>query len=163
MEECWRPVVGYEGKYEVSSKGRVRSFVRNKKGHLLKPGLTSVGYPSVALGRGNTRLVHCLVAEAFLGVCPEGQEVRHLDGSRSNNNPNNLKYGTRADNVRDAKKHGTFWSGLKKKLKITLNQREEIRKLYQPRIYTLKKLAKQFSVSEATILKVLRGGHASVS
>lgn len=108
MEEIWKPVVGFEGKYEVSNRGRVKSYVR-KKGELLKPGFSSTGYLTVALGRGNSRTLHSLVAEAFIGTRPEGYEVLHADGTRTNNCVSNLSYGTRADNIQDSIKHGTWY------------------------------------------------------
>jgi len=104
--EDWRDVVGFEGKYQVSNTGRVKSFARGNA-RVLKPGLTSVGYPSVVLGRGNTNLVHSLVAEAFIGPRPAGHEVLHGDGTRDNNVLSNLRYGTRAENLADSKAHGT--------------------------------------------------------
>ena len=58
-----------------------------------------------------TKRVHTLVAEAFVGPRPSGHVVRHLDGSRDNNNRDNLTYGTQADNVQDAIKHGTVRRG----------------------------------------------------
>ena len=78
-----------------------------KKGRMLRPGIASNGYPTVALGRGNTRTLHSLVAETFLGPCPENCEVRHKDGNRTNPQLSNLEYGTRSDNMLDAAKHGS--------------------------------------------------------
>lgn len=108
MKEIWKPVPGYEGLYEVSDQGRVRSFARSVSGRLLKPGKASNGYFTVCLGRGKSRTLHSLVAEAFIGPKPIGQEVLHEDGTRTNNCVSNLRYGTRADNIRDAVKQGTW-------------------------------------------------------
>lgn len=124
MKEQWKPVVGLEGQYEVSTFARVRSLPREwqqvsrlgrvhahrVKGRMLKPGVASNGYYTVALGRGNTRTVHSLVAEAFIGPCPKGQEVRHKNGKRTDSRLVNLEYGTRTDNIRDAIRHGTWVS-----------------------------------------------------
>jgi hypothetical protein len=106
--ENWLPVPGYEGHYEVSDLGRVRS---------LKPGRQRVlesqsdrGYRRVALSLNAAEWrprVHQLVALAFLGPAPEGLEVCHRDGVRDNNVPSNLKYGTSAENRADAIAHGT--------------------------------------------------------
>lgn len=109
LDEAFLPVPGFPD-YEVSRYGNVRSWTPKKKGALLKPGLTSAGYPSVVLG-GNTKLVHRLVAEVFIGPCPNGQEVRHKDGMRDNSHLDNLEYGTRRDNVLDMMRHGTYDSG----------------------------------------------------
>ena len=81
------------------SKGGVRSLNRDKK-----------GYYRVTLSRNGkkyNRLVHQLVAEAFLGPRPDGMFACHRDGDNTNNNVSNLYYGTRSDNVRDAVRHGT--------------------------------------------------------
>lgn len=136
VTETWRPVVGH-AEYEVSDLGRVRSLDRSwqqrsrggtfythmKRGQLLRPGIASNGYPTVALGRGNTRTVHSLVADAFLGCAPEGCEVRHKDGNRKNPCLDNLEYGTRTDNINDAVKHGTWMSAERAKHCAAFGQR----------------------------------------
>lgn len=104
-KERWLPVVGFEGRYEVSDHGRVRSFQRGAKGRLLRPGKMGSGHLSVALGRGNSRTVHSLVMLAFIGMPPAGNEVRHLNGKPADNRLSNLKYGTRAENTQDKKYH----------------------------------------------------------
>ena len=98
-QEVWKPT--HHEDYHVSNLGRVKSFARYPEGRLLQPGLTSAGYPSVSFGRNNTQLVHRLVAAAFIGPCPEGQECRHKDDDRTNPREDNLVYGTRGDNVQD--------------------------------------------------------------
>lgn len=103
MTENWKAVPGYGGLYEVSDLGRVRSYARGTA-RLLRPGIASHGYPTVALGRGKSRTVHSLVAEAFLGPRPAGQEVCHRDGDRANPALSNLVYGTRSENNIDASK-----------------------------------------------------------
>jgi hypothetical protein len=109
--EEWRPVSGFEGIYEISSEGRIRGVRRRgSAGGLLTPSRHSAGYWQVTLslcGIPTKRTLHSLVAEAFIGPCPPGQEVRHLDGQRENTLAVNLAYGTRSDNVQDAVSHGT--------------------------------------------------------
>lgn len=117
MTGAWRSVEGFPY-YEINSSGQVRSIDRKvwggprmgfylKRGRILKPGIASHGYPTVSLGRRNSRTLHSLVAEAFLGPCPQGCEVRHKDGNRQNPRLENLEYGTRSDNMKDAAKHGS--------------------------------------------------------
>lgn len=117
--EIWRPVVGAEGLYDVSSLGRVRSIPRTvirKRFPLTIPGgiLTPIlnkGYPRVTMrigGKTVYRFPHQMVAAAFIGLCPDGQEVRHKDGIRAHPELTNLEYGTRAQNIDDAKRHQTF-------------------------------------------------------
>lgn len=119
--EVWLPVVGFEGSYEVSSLGRVRSMDRVvwcsgpvkgtypslKKGRLLAPGrMNELGHLSVALGKGNSQCVHTLVAAAFHGPRPTGLDVCHRDGDAGNNREGNVYYGTRSANNRDITLHG---------------------------------------------------------
>jgi hypothetical protein len=112
----WLPVVGYEGLYEVSSEGAVRGCRRKgSRGGLLTTSPRN-GYPSLGLyahGRGRMTYVHRIVAAAFHGPCPEGQEVRHLDGCRTNNTAANLTYGTPSENNYDRVRHGTHPATLK--------------------------------------------------
>lgn len=112
--EIWKAIPGFEGKYEVSNLGRVRAiphrvrgmhksgtrFMRVSPGRILRPGRYKSGHVSVAIGRGNNRLVHQLVLEAFVGPCPEGCEVLHLNGVPNDNRLENLKYGTRSENLK---------------------------------------------------------------
>lgn len=111
ISEVWRPVIGHEANYEVSDQGRVRSRPRARtKGGLLKPWDHEDGYPMVNLRSApkNTKAtVHSLVMAAFVGPCPEGLQVRHLDGSKDNNHISNLVYGTPAEDAQDRIKHGT--------------------------------------------------------
>lgn len=113
--EEWRPVVGLEGSYEVSNRGKVRSLdrviedrrgVRRRvSGRTLKPG-TNQGYFCVSLA-GHTRSVHQLVLEAFVGPYPsKTHEVCHNNGDKTDNRLENLRYGTRSENTLDMVRHG---------------------------------------------------------
>ena len=109
--ETWLPVVGWEGLYEVSDLGRVRSLPRKgTRGGLLSPGTKTSGHLVVILcahGSKTTRHVHQLVLEAFTGPCPPGLESLHDDGNPARNVLANLRYGTHGENMRDAVRHGT--------------------------------------------------------
>lgn len=127
--EQWRPVVGYEGSYEVSNHGRVRSldrvlehhgpqgrrFQTKRKGQMLANCSHSAGYHQVwvrnAAAPGQKRrkaFVHVLVALAFLGEPPHsGMEVCHYDGDPTNNNVHNLRWDNVSGNRRDAVRHRT--------------------------------------------------------
>lgn len=112
------PVPGYEGIYEVSDEGEVRSLARRVpcsggtkllKERILKPSLTDDGYHVVTLyknGSHETLRVHRIVLLAFVGPCPQGMETCHGDGSRTVNRLANLKWGTPEDNWIDRKRHG---------------------------------------------------------
>lgn len=115
MKSEWRPVEGYEGLYEVSASGLVRSLPRyTTSGRILRPRANRHGYQAVQLSREGVvtnQMVHRLVAEAFLGPCPDGHECAHHDGDRSNNQASNLKWKTRSDNHFDKHRHGTALIG----------------------------------------------------
>jgi len=110
-DEAWLPILGHEGKYEVSNFGRVRSFMGVRKGQgringrVLQPN-AGPHYYSVKLS-GRNRYVHRLVAAAFIGPLPTGCQTRHLDGNGFNNRLLNLAYGTISENMLDAVRHGT--------------------------------------------------------
>lgn len=105
MKEVWKDVVGHDG-YQVSNLGNVRSYVRNKDGRDLKFVKNRQGYNTVCLGRGNRRLVHRLVADAFIPNPDKLPIVRHMDDNPSNNIVNNLAWGTQTDNMQDCVQHG---------------------------------------------------------
>ena len=112
----WRDIPGYEGQYQVSDAGNVRSFLNQKRNLretpiLKKRFVSKNGYLTVGLSKRQKEtpaLTHALVARAFLGPVPEGHEVRHLDGNRLNSTLGNLSYGTSKKNSEDMKKHGTI-------------------------------------------------------
>lgn len=112
MSEEWRDIQGYDGFYQVSNLGRVRSCdrivrcgygkTRKIKGVLLKPNLMNTGYYSVMLSKeckGWKVLVHRLVCEAFIPNPYNKQEVDHIDGNRINNNVCNLHWVTGKENM----------------------------------------------------------------
>lgn len=111
----WKPLSNYEG-YEVSDLGEVRSWnPRNGRGakgsaknfHLLTPSkfkdsdYLRVGISNSVTGKYDHRRVHQLVLEAFVGPCPAGHIVMHLDDDPANNNLTNLRYGTPQENSTD--------------------------------------------------------------
>lgn len=108
--EIWRPVVGYEGLYEVSNTGRVRSLYDGRWQRCrikeLKPGAHEDGYLLVSLYKDSERkihTVHSLVMAAFVGPRPEGLQINHIDEDKTNNRVENLEYCT----CRENNNHGT--------------------------------------------------------
>ena len=103
-KEYWRPVVGYEGLYEVSNWGRIASLnYRGKKGwwHLLKLEKDTKNYSITRLyknKKGSTKKVHLLVWKAFNGEIPEGLQVNHIDENKDNNCLWNLNLMTPKEN-----------------------------------------------------------------
>jgi hypothetical protein len=117
--EQWRPVVGFEGRYEVSNLGRVRSldrpveaswrgvpYIKHVKGRVLKPSLSANGYPHVVLEGKADRHVHVMVLESFVGPRPEEMEALHRDDIKTNNTIANLYWGTKSDNAHDKIRNG---------------------------------------------------------
>lgn len=124
-QEIWAPIVGYEGLYEVSSFGSVRSLPRTCwdgrchrkiKGKIIKSFPQRTGYLTVNLskeGQMTTRTVHSLVAEAFIAPRIGRQHCRHLDGDKTNNHLINLQWGSAVENAKDKSAHGTNLIGEK--------------------------------------------------
>jgi NUMOD4 motif/HNH endonuclease len=129
MTETWKPVVGWEDRYQVSDRGRVRSIdhpvklatrwggttIRWVKGKMLKPGATQGGYRQVQLTRVETRkqcLVSHLVLEAFVCLMPSPKHhAAHWDRNLDNNKLSNLRWATPAENAADRERHGTMLRG----------------------------------------------------
>lgn len=132
MTEEWRDIRGYEGRYQVSSLGRVRSLTRpGCKGRVLRPTPNGHGYLAVSLsspsGRGSKN-VHRLVAVAFLGPRPHGMEVCHGPGGQHDNRLSNLRYDTPTGNAADRLAAGTYRRGGEHhSAKLTEEQVREIR------------------------------------
>lgn len=120
--EKWLPVAGYEGKYEVSDMGRVRSVdrvvtdvlkgtVRTRRflGRVLSPHLVGAGYQSVCLSSGkgpDNRYIHRLVASTFVPN-PEGKpQVNHINVCTTDNRASNLEWVTCSENHKHARLHG---------------------------------------------------------
>jgi len=109
--ERWEPVEGTGGRYDVSTRGRVRSRTRGTltilTGTVQASGYRAVGITRTKGGRTRTELVHRLVARAFLGEPPSEAhtDVRHLDGDKRNNRVSNLAWGTRSENMLDVVRH----------------------------------------------------------
>ena len=96
-QEQWKPIAGYV-RYGISNHGSVRSLF---SGRLLKPWRRK-GYLLVMLSDTEGKhavSVHRLVAAAFIGPCPDGKEVNHKDGIKSNNHWRNLEYMTSSENA----------------------------------------------------------------
>lgn len=119
MDERWFPVAGWDGFYEVSDHGRVRSVDRvvvgsddkvyRRKG-IVRALLPDGEYLKVSLrrpGEFKNAKVHILVLSAFVGPCPDGMECCHKDGNSKNNFLVNLRWGTRSSNNFDRVLHGT--------------------------------------------------------
>lgn len=168
--EIWLPIPSYEGLYEVSNCGAVRSFHSNNHRpthsrisntpRVLKLNPHKKGYMTVTLclisGKKKKWLVHQLVAATFIGECPKGMEINHKDGVKSNNHADNLEYMTRQDNIIHkvnvlGKSRGEGqWLA-----KLNATQVLEIRKKYRTGSVSQKELSMIYSVHYDTINKIV--------
>jgi hypothetical protein len=126
MSECWKSAVGYEGFYDVSSEGRIRSLRfsngTTKSRPRPSPKLMSIrpnsdGYLIVDLSKSGvclTQHVHILVLRAFVGERPSGLQGAHVDGNPANAKVGNLIWATQSENEAHKKIHGTSLLGRKR-------------------------------------------------
>ena len=99
-DNTFRPIKGFPG-YAISEAGEVISFKRGR-GKILKPFFDGDGYQGVKLFRdniGHYQKIHWLVAQTFLGPRPEGCDIDHIDGDKTNNHYTNLRYVTHKENM----------------------------------------------------------------
>lgn len=160
INEYWKPVVNYEGYYEVSNTGRIR---RTQTGHILKPRISN-GYCLVDLRVNCVRKyyrIHRLVALSFVGPQPTSEhEIRHFDGDKRNNNSDNLSWGTRIENERDKVRHNKTNRGQRNgRSKLTTEQVLQIRELLTMGHLLQKQIAAMFGVTRMTISDI-KGGRS---
>lgn len=155
----WKPVLGFEGVYEVSDTGEVKRVVGYMRRYeiILKAKLDHHGYKRVTLSTNcspTTHSVHKLVAEAFLGPMPEGMTVNHKDCNKHNNIPDNLEYLSRLENTKHAMRNGRIsLSGAK----LNEDQVRAIRARYVPRTNSSLILATEYGVTRRTICRLFDG------
>ena len=111
MKEIWKDVKGYDGKYQVSNLGHVRSmsFAHTRQAKVLKATPTNCGYVKVELyanGKGKVKYVHRLVAQAFIPNPDNKPQVNHIDGNKDNNVASNLEWCSPGENQTHAIAHG---------------------------------------------------------
>jgi hypothetical protein len=159
QEEIWKPVANYEGLYEVSNLGRVKRIWKSQE-KILKPTKESKGYFTVTLcklGIKKTNHVAKLVTSTFIGIRPEGQEVRHLDSVKTNNRLDNLIYGTHTENQQDMAKAGHSPRGTKCTFcKLAERDVKLIRK-YRKEGGKLKQIADHFDIKKCTVWSICKG------
>lgn len=164
--EEWRPVAGYDGWYDVSNRGRVRSWrqrraqppVRAIEPKLMKCSLTKSGYMRIGLtsadGTRRSYDAHRLVGQAFLGDLPSGMETCHGDGNRANNHIDNLRYDTSVGNMRDRISHGTHPGGERNaRALVTEAQVVEIRRR-RAEGEKIRPLADAYGIHESTVVAI---------
>lgn len=165
--EIWIDAFGWEGFYEVSNIGRVRSRKRTGEtqygtrcygGGFVKPiSHKTTGYLVVnltAIGKRKQVLLHRLVLLSFIGPPGSGNEACHNNGNRHDPKLDNLRWDSRKNNNKDKIAHGTLPIGEKNGFsKLTLQQAQEIKKTKT----SIHELAKRFGVSASCCKKVRAG------
>ena len=146
--------------YYAREDGEIISKKNSKYREISKSMNKANGYYNVRVGidinKYKTFNVHQLVAIAFIGECPIGMEVRHCDGDKTNNSPNNLSYGTRLENHADKIRHGTSGKGEQNSMaKLTENDVLAIRAKYKKGVYGYIRIAKEYNVLSGTIQKII--------
>lgn len=121
MEEIWKSIKGFDGKYCVSSWGRIISYARYKEGRILRPMICNNGYLAIDLrknGKYERYLIHRLVAEAFIPNPHHLPCVNHKDESRNNNRMDNLEWCTNKYNSN----YGTIKNRMSEAHSISISQ-----------------------------------------
>jgi hypothetical protein len=157
--EIWKDVKGYEGAYQVSNLGRVKSFKLNNE-RILKYGTNPGGYPYVNLclkGKVKSKSVHRLVAETFIDNPENKPQVNHKSGIKNDNRVINLEWNTKSENEKHA-----FRIGLKclkgenhNQSKLTELDVLKIRELYKDKKNTYKNVGEMFNVSGSCIQHIV--------
>ncbi len=117
VAEEWRPVVGWEGSYEVSNCARIRAIFDGSRyvgPRIIKTCVTRSGYERVIFCRHGVkryRFVHAVMLETFVGPRPSGYHACHGDGNPLNNQLDNLRWDTPLGNSRDTARHGRTAAG----------------------------------------------------
>jgi hypothetical protein len=162
MSEEWRPVVGYEGHYEVSDLGGVRS-IRNNHGNPrcrpLKLSISHDGYHRVQLSKGRVFKkfkVHVLVLEAFVGPRPEGMLGCHNDDDGLNNDLGNLRWDTPRGNYDDIVKRDARKGTRHSQCTITEDVARKIKTAAKDKTRWANDIAKEFGTTKDVVLNIRR-------
>lgn len=145
--EVWKDIEGYEGYYQVSNLGRVKSFKCNSP-KILKNGKCTMGYYMVSLNNSSRR-IHRLVAETFIQNPSNKKTVNHKNGVKGDNHVDNLEWATQKENVIHSLRTGL------KKTKLTEEDVLEIRRKYIPISYSMGVLSKEYNVSKLSIFSII--------
>ena len=160
--EIWRDIKDYEGLYQVSNMGRVKSF-HNGKELVMKITFDRCGYAHVVLvknGVRKTHRVHILVAKAFIENTENKPEVNHKDGNKWNCRVDNLEWVTKSENQQHAVKTGLQKSGVDSpKAKFTEDQVREIRRIciLDDKEFGINALARKYDVRKSVIGNIVHG------
>lgn len=166
MKEIWKDIPDYEGVYQVSNLGRIRSLDRYikrgksgffKEGQIQKLQNNGNGYLYKQLkheGRYRNFYIHRLVLMVFIGERPDGMVICHKDGDTTSNNLNNLRYDTPLENNIDQFRHGI------EKGKLSNDDVLKVRKMYKDG-YKTKEISEFFNVGKWVVQRINKGENYS--
>lgn len=166
MEEVWKDVVSFEGYYQVSNLGKVKSLSRYVntyngkrliKGKIRRPQKHNQGYLTVSFSGVSSKLIHRIVAQAFIPNPLNLEFVNHINGIKTDNRVENLEWVTRQQNEDHA-----FGTGLKNSTgshnQMAKLDEEKVRLIKQSKgILKSRELALVYQVHEATITRIWKG------
>ena len=150
MQEIWKDIPSYEGLYQISNYGNVKSIKRDK---ILKPQVNGRGYLSVGLsknGKHKTFRLNRLVMITFVGYVEGKDQVNHIDGDKTNNRLDNLEWCTQSENMIHAFANGLY---KKKKRRVRKIRCKETGDIYDSGADASRKLG----YDKSTILRICHG------
>ena len=158
MQETWKTINDYDGLYEISNTGKVKSFYGKFK--ILKNCKLINGYLRVGLCKTKKQrlfLVHRLVAKAFIPNHNNYPQVNHKNGIKNDNYIENLEWVTRSQNVLHAHANGLISQSGEKNAGSKLKNKDilDIRRLYKTGNFSQRKIAAMFAVSGANVFNIV--------
>lgn len=166
MQEIWKDIKGYEGIYQVSNLGKVKSlnYKRGKHEKEIKQVLNSRGYLEVGLfnGKVKTHRVHRLVAQTFIPNPENKDEVNHIDGNKKNNTVNNLEWNTSKENIHHAWENKLICFSKESRKKAGISRQKPCLQYDKnnhliKRWDSLKQASKELGICKSTISMCLNG------
>ena len=170
--EIWKDIPGYEGLYQASTLGNIRSldkivpkwnkpYKRKVKGKILKKNLINGGYLAISLHKNKEQKsykISRLIAKTFIPNPNNKPEVNHINSIRTDDRVSNLEWCTRSENMLHSYKYGnnTQVGSNNASSKLTDEKVIKMRSMYKTKKYKQKELAKIFNVSKITAHNVLR-------
>lgn len=156
--EMWKDIEGYEGRYQVSNLGSVKSLITKER--ILKPGTNNRGYLYVALsenGEAKNFLVHRLVALHFIPNPGQREFVNHIDGDKTNNMKSNLEWNTFRENYNHAMKNNLLRCNVRSERTFTNEEVRTIRRLNKKdkKEFSGRKLALYLNSDPSIISRIL--------
>ena len=176
MKEIWKDIEGYEGRYQVSNFGNVKSLNYKHTGEekIMQSCKDKIGYLHIKLfmnGKPKMYKVHRLVAQAFISNLENKPQVNHIDGDKTNNRVTNLEWTTQEENMRHAYKNGlkVQTEEIKKKIGLSRLGKYKGRNSYNCKkvkcvstgevFYSLNEAGEKYNISPSSITECCRGRH----